>query len=89
MYTSVCVKGYEYHHLICRLRVAVFYDESFKGLNGGSTTASETRIRSIFNHVTTLFSVLNVNGQARAIVPVIKSITYSSGSRWRADTSLR
>ena len=72
-----------------RLRCAVFYDETFKAMNGGSTSASETRIRSIFNHVENLYSILTVNGQARSIVPEIVEIRYEAGHRWTADSSLR
>ena len=67
----------------------MFYDETFKAMNGGSTSASETRIRSIFNHVENLYSILTVNGQARSIVPEIVEIRYASGHRWTADSSLR
>ena len=74
---------------IYRLRCAVFYDETFLRLNGGSTSAAETRIRSIFNHVENLYRVLTVNGQPQTIVPVIQSITYRRGAYWTADSSLR
>ena len=67
----------------------MFYDETFKAMNGGSTSASETRIRSIFNHVENFYKLLTVNGQATTIVPVIHSITYRSGAYWTADNSLR
>jgi hypothetical protein len=72
-----------------KLRVAVFYDDTFNGMNGGSTSASETKIRSIFNHVTNLFKLLTVNGQSATIVPVISRIVHASGHRWTADASLR
>ena len=72
-----------------RLRVAVFYDETFKRLNGGSTTASQTRIASIFNHVQNFYSRLTVNGQEAAIVPDVVSMTYRAGSYWTADGSIR
>ena len=62
------------HIFFIRLRCAVFYDETFKAMNGGSTSASETRIRSIFNHVENLYSILTVNGQARSIVPEIVDV---------------
>ena len=58
-------------------------------MNGGSTSASETRIRSIFNHVENLYNALTVNGQARTIVPEVMSITFKSGHRWTADNSIR
>ena len=74
--------------LYFRLRVAVFYDETFKSLNGGSTSASETKITSIFNHVENFFSLLTVNGQSSAIVPDVVSMTYKAGSYWTADNSI-
>ena len=69
------------------LRVAVFYDDNFKNFNGGSTSASETRINSIFNHVKTLYTQLTVSGVSGAIVPSLQSINYRSGA-WSADSSL-
>ena len=79
-----------YFNFSCsRLRCAVFYDETFKRLNGGSTSASETRIRSVFNHVDNFYSVLTVSGVSGAIVPEIVSITYRAGAYWTADNSLR
>jgi len=69
------------------LRVAVFYDDSFKNFNGGSSSASETRINSIFTHVKTLFTQLTVSGVSGAIVPSLHSINYRSGA-WSADSSL-
>lgn len=69
------------------LRVAVFYDDNFKNFNGGSTSASETRINSIFNHVKTLYTQLTVSGVSGAIKPSLQSINYRSGA-WSADSSL-
>ena len=73
----------------CRLRVVVIYDESFKQFNAGSQSASETRIRSIFNHVQSFYSYLNVNGQTNAIIPELMSIHHATGRYWTADSSLR
>ena len=74
---------------IFRLRVAVFYDENFKSLNGGSTTTSQTKVTAIFNHVQTLYTKLTVNGIAGAVVPEVHSINYKAGSYWTAGSSLR
>ena len=71
-----------------RLRVAVFYDETFRGMVG-STAAAETKIASLFNHVKTMYSWLTVNGVAGAIVPEVVSMTYRAGSYWTAEGSIR
>ena len=70
------------------LRVAIFYDSNFLRLNGGSSSASNTKINSIFNHVKTIYSSFQVSGVLGAIVPSLHSVTYKPGY-WTADSSLR
>lgn len=77
---TIPAKGYN-------LRVAVFYDHAFLSFSG-STSAAETRITSIFNHVKTIFSQLTVNGVSGALVPSLHSKTYRP-AYWSAESSLR
>ena len=73
---------------IDELPAIVFYDNKFLyNLNGGSTSAAETRITSIFTHVSTIFSKLTVSGVSGAIVPTVVSKTHKS-QWWRASQHL-
>ena len=76
-----------YIYYFCSLRVAVFYDTAFQNFAGGSS-AAETKIDAIFNHVKTIYTQFTVSGVSGAIVPSLHSKTYQAGY-WSADSSLQ